>query len=176
MPKAKRIARNSSETTAAAAAPEANQPSERMARRVPFGGMQRRLEVIGLDPNYHYYWQKDTGDNIPRMKQGGYVFVSQQELDSYSAGKEILANLEDRGGNESLTDKIERYGGIDVHGGEYNLVLMKLLMKYHLEDKAEAEKRNAQTDQAIFRQQFPADPGDNTGRYGDINVTVNHEE
>jgi hypothetical protein len=173
MPTVKRTPRTPSESSAPVA-DQAKPTRERVGPRVPFGGFRRRLEVTSLDPNYYYYWQKNTADNIARMQEAGYEFVSKRDAQRYTP--EVLEETQHRGGNESVYDRCERFGGTDAHGDEYNLVLMRQPMKWHQEDMAEHEARNAAVDQAMYRQEFANDPGDSSERYGDINVTVKHEE
>ncbi len=142
-------------------------------RRVPFGGLQYKLQVENTDPDYFYYWQKDVGDNIQRMLDAGFEYVTRRE-----AGKnapETLTNRDVTGGNQSLTDQVRVNGGRDEFGKYYDLVLMKQPMAWHLQDAAQKAKKADEADTAIKRQAF-AGQDDTGNRYGDISVTVKSEE
>ena len=151
-------------------------PARERVTRVAFGGNQLKLEVINQDPDYWYYWQKDQGDNLQRMVDAGYEFVTREIAGRYAP--EALTNTDLMGGNQSITDLVEVFGGTNAHGDEVNLVLMRQPNEFHLEDMAAREQKNLRVDEAIYRGEFTDDPGDGSQetRYGNIDVTVKHEE
>lgn len=162
--------------TAASAAQEQPLKRERK-RRVPFGGFVSKLEVANKDPAYFYYWQKNTGDYIQRMLDAGYEFVRERDARRYAP--ETLTNTS----NQSIDGRVEIFGGREANGQEYSLVLMRQPMEYHLEDMEHQEKRNQAIDEAVYRGEFDNDPyrdgnisQGQSVRYGNVDVTVKHEE
>ena len=143
---------------------------ERVKRptRVPFGGLVYKLEVKYKDPDYYYYWFRARGDEIDRAKNAGYEFVTRRQARGTELAEELTIKDVD-GGNQSVDDRYERNGGRDEFGREYNMVLMRQPMEYHLQDKALDDAAADRVDEAITRQEFK---GENVAsKYGNISVT-----
>lgn len=140
--------------------------------RVPFGGFSYKLEVANKDPNYFYRWFRDDGDRVKRALLAGFEFVTPR-----SAGRqyeERLLNRDVHGGNQSLTDRLEVHGGRDDYGREFNLVLMRQPMAYHLKDSAAKALANDEIDQSIRRQSLSQTGVAN--KYGNVSMTVTDQE
>lgn len=153
-------------------AAEATDPDRAAGRRVPFGGFTYKLEVTNKDPAYWYYWFSDRGDTIERALRAGYEFVNRREANRLMP--EELTNRDVHGGNQSLTDDVRVFGGRDEYGRDFNLVLMRQPMEYHLEDMAAEEARNDEIDRSITRQSFQNHNIAN--KYGDVTMTTKDQE
>jgi len=127
-----------------------------------------KLEVKNKDPDYWYYWFRNRGDEIERAKQAGYEFVTRRMARGTELPEELTLRDVD-GGNQSLDDRLERYGGRDDYGKEYNMVLMRQPMEYHLQDKAADDAAADRIDEAIHRQEFQGKSI--AKKYGDVSVT-----
>lgn len=136
--------------------------------RVPFGGLVYKLEVKHKDPDFWYYWFRNRGDEIERARAAGYEFVTRRQARGAELPEELTLKDVD-GGNQSLDDRYERYGGRDEFGREYNMVLMRQPMEYHLIDKAADDAAADKIDEAITRQEFKG--GNIAKKYGNISVT-----
>lgn len=136
--------------------------------RVPFGGLNYKLEVANKDPNYYYYWFRNKGDEIARAALAGYEEVSRRQARGYELPEE-MTNRDVHGGNQSVDGRMEVYGGRDDTGREYSMVLMRQPMEYHLQDHAADQALTDKVDEAITRQDFQ---GQNVAnKYGNISVT-----
>lgn len=134
--------------------------------RTPFGGMHYKLEIRNKDPNYVYYWQKDVGDNLQRMLDAGYEFVSR--IDHHGAGSEELTNRDINGRNQSLSDQMRVHGGVGEYGREYQLVAMRIRKELWDQDRAADAAAADAIDEAVRRQEFE---GENIARkYGSVRV------
>lgn len=140
--------------------------------RVPFGGFTYKLEVANKDPNWWYYWFRDTGDTIERALRAGYEFVTRRQANRMLP--EELTNRDVHGGNQSLTDDVRVHGGRDDRGRDYNLVLMRQPMEYHMEDLAAEQALTDDVDKAISRQNFQN--RNIANKYGDVTMTVKDQE
>ena len=151
---------------AEAARPDSPAVADMRAERVPYSGYQSRLEVRNKDPNYFYYFHKDTGDNIQRALAAGYRFVSRRD-----AGRELPEELvNDRQGNRA-DDTLRVFGGQGDYGREYELVLMRLPMKLHLEDRKKREAVYDSIDSSIARRDLDGVAAKGQ-EYADINISV----
>ncbi|GAF88295.1 unnamed protein product [marine sediment metagenome] len=146
-------------------------------KRVPFAGVVRKLHVAYKAPGYYYYWQKDTGDNIQRMRQAGYELV-----DAKTARMEVPEMLtnSDVSARTDLDGALRVHGGVGEGGRDYGMVLMRIPNALHEEDMAALAGKADEIDSAISRQAFQG--GKETGLisdstvYGDISITTKSEE
>ena len=147
----------------------------RYRERIPFSGLSKKLDVAYKDPEFYYYWQKDTGDNIARMLRAGYEFVDPQTAKMQVP--EMLTST-DVNPRTDVDGALRVHGGVGEGGRDYGLVLMRIPMKLHEEDMQDHETRNLAIDSAIHRQAFGGGKHtlDEETSYGNINVTVKHEE
>lgn len=154
------------------AAVDERRESREVPTRVPFGGFTYKLEVANKDPNYYYYWFRDRGDDIERALRAGYEFVTRRQADRLMP--EQMTNRDMHGGNQSVHDDVRVFGGRDEYGRDYNLVLMRQPMQFHMEDLEREKERNDAVDQAISRQVFR----DNNiaNKYGNVSLTVKDQE
>jgi len=147
------------------------QREERAKRpvRVPFGGLNFKLEVKNKDPDYYYYWFRARGDEIDRAKAASYEFVTKRQARGSELPEEMT--LKDvNGGNQAIDDRFEAFGGRDDFGREYQMVLMRQPMEFHLADHKADQALADRVDDAITRQDFKG--GTNVAqKYGNISVT-----
>jgi len=154
--------------------PNVPAPRTPVSQRVPFGGFSLKLDVANKDPNFYYYWQSDKGDNLERMLQAGYEFVTRQQAGRMRV-PESLTNRDLTGGKESLDDRFCVFGGHDEHGRETKLYLMRQPMAFHEEDA----RRNAELadviDNSIRRQTLGNTLAANE-KYGRVDLSTRSEE
>lgn len=141
--------------------------------RVPFGGLSYKLEVVNKDPNYHYRWFRNESDRLTRALRAGFEFVSRRSAGG-GRSMERLTNKDVHGGNQSITDRFEVHGGRDDYGREFNLVLMRQPMEYHLQDAAAKAAASDDIDMSIRRQ--ASAQGNVANKYGNVTMTVADQE
>ena len=114
--------------------------------RVSFSGSRRRLSGTELIPElasqYHVRWFNDESDRIERAINGGYEFVTKDELVGRVGDKEI------HGDNSDLNDKVSKVVGKD-EAGPIRAYFLKIKNEFWEEDQAELESKNALVDEAI---------------------------
>ena len=116
-------------------------------KRQPFGTPRSKLSVNPID-GYHLRWVNDEPGRLQQAQDGGYSFVSPEEVawESTSDNKvKVLAGTQ--------KDKITAM----------YTYLMKLPTEYYLEDKAVHEHGNKQIEDAIRGGKLDREAGD--GRY-----------
>lgn len=139
-------------------------------KREPFGGRRMKLSVTGKDPNFHYGWFRDQGDNLIRLRRAGYEPVSFRE-----AGREVPEAIENTDDRLRPEDVCRTHGGIGEGNIPYNLILMKQPMEFHKEDLGLKQDQTNEIDQSIYREEF-SDGKVSGNMYGDINVSVRDKE
>lgn len=115
-------------------------PAEAVKTRKPFGGFQKKLDVLGTIPGYQLYWINDDGSRIPSCLQAGYQFVLQDEI-GMEAG--VLTN------NRDLGDRVSRPVGSKADGSTMHAYLMKLPNEFVEQDARAHADRQATIDRAI---------------------------
>lgn len=119
----------------------------------------RRLQVPdGLDEEkYHYHWVKDSPGRIEAAKAAGYTPVTSTEKTPQG----------DVASDHSIVS--------DRSTGQRS-VLMKLPIELYEEDLIAKEKRNAEIDRAISRQEFDGKAIDEvyTPKHGGIKSVIKH--
>lgn len=158
-----------------APAADTQNPSERPGkpagerRRVPMSVPVQRLAVPEI-PGYHLHWFLGTPDRIQRAEQGGYEFVSDEE---------IAVNNRDLGGDTASSGNTDLGGRVSVVSGDEvgkdgqptRLVLMKIRQEWWEEDQKRLEDQNERIAQAIRGGQVGAGraggetPADQATRY-----------
>lgn len=88
---------------------------------IPMDLPQTKLAVPEI-PGYYLYWH--LGKNVNRALQHGYTFVENDEVQQMPPD---VGN-----GGTDLGSRISREAGLDEHGREERLYLMKLPMELHL--------------------------------------------
>lgn len=154
------------------AAVDERRESREVPTRVPFGGLNYRLEVVNKDPDYFYYWFNDRGDTIERALQAGFQFVSRREVKRVVP--EELTNRDVNGGNQSIADDVRVFGGRDEYGRDFQMVLMRQPMEYHLQDQKAKDAKVDEIDLAIRRQ--ASKNSSVATKYGDMTMSVRSEE
>jgi hypothetical protein len=114
-------------------------------RRIPMSVPLRRLQVPEI-PGYHCYWFNE--DAVPRAQQGGYEFVSWDEV---PVNQRNVATNTEVSGNMDLGSRVRVVSGLGGDNKPMPLVLMKIKMEWYLEDRALIAQRNAKQISGIFR-------------------------
>jgi hypothetical protein len=127
-----------------------------------------KLEVKYKDPDYFYYWFRNKADELDRAIAAGYDYVTRQQARGTELAEELTLKDVD-GGNQSIDGRYERFGGRDEFGREYNMVLMRQPMEYHLEDVAADNAASDRIDEAITRQEFQGKSV--AQKYGSVSIT-----
>ena len=98
-------------------------------RRGVFSGQRLKLEVIGKQPGYHYSWLNDDANRITLAQQGGWEFVSSDEVELG------FNNVTPRNSDEGT--RIKTLVGTAGNGEPLFAYLMKIKQEYFDEDKQE---------------------------------------
>ena len=128
-------------------------PAERPGRssaerqRIPMSVPLQRLQVPDI-PGWHLHWFRGTPERIARAQQGGYEFVTPEEVD--------LNNL-DIGGSSAVSGNTDMGSRVSVISGEevgrdsqpVSMILMKIREELWLEDQGALEDRQEQIATAI---------------------------
>ena len=105
------------------------------AKRIPFSGPRRKLEVPMELPGYHMAIINDDAGRISQAQQGGYEFVSPNEV-----------------GIESNDSQVKYIVGKKEGGGTLFAYLMKIRQDWREEDLVEQSKINRSFEDSIRRQ------------------------
>ena len=135
-------------------------------KRVPIGGIRKKLHVTNKDPNYFYYWAKEEGDQVQMLRDAFYEDVTIEESGN-------TPSLENQDASDSADGTLRVHGGYGERG-PYKLRLMRQRMDYHKEDQALEKERVDAADSAIQRQEFDGQHIDN--KYGDVSISVKDTE
>jgi len=132
-------------------------------KRVPVGGIRDIMTVYNKDPDFMYYWVKDTNENgsrLNRFMRGGYEFATYDKRSAYVIGDEAVYKSKQHGSIIRLP----------TGHGEYSY-LMRLPMEFHLEDKAAKEAKIAEMEGQMLNQ-APSDGKTPTedGVYGTVKL------
>jgi hypothetical protein len=124
-------------------------PDERPGKRVrnAFNGTTGKLKVDFNIPGYHGYIFNDTPGRIETALQGGWEFVTPEEI-----GK-MTENVVSR--NTDLGSKVRFLVGKTDTGGPLYAYLMKIKQEWWEEDQAALQERNNKVDAAIKRGKVP---------------------
>lgn len=130
--------------------PSANpvSPNSISARsRTPFSGFVKKLDIglpedSVLRTDYYLRWFNDTPGRVAAALRAGYDFVSQ---------KEVLIDDGLVRQNADLGEKVAALVGAKENGQPLMAYLMKLPMKFRLEDEARHEAELADIDSVIRR-------------------------
>ena len=114
-------------------------------KRVPLSIPQRRLEAPEI-PGFHLHWFLES--NVPRALQGGYEFVSSEDVPLHQRGVGTDTTVS---GNADLGSRVRILGGIGAEGKAEYLVLMKIREEWWDEDQKVLGNRNASVMSAIFK-------------------------
>jgi hypothetical protein len=115
-------------------------------KRQPFGVPRSKLSIGQPIEGYHLRWINDEPGRIAQAQDGGYAFVTPEEV--------LRESTED--------NKVKVLAGVQKGNGDPLFAyLMKLSMEYFLEDKAEANRTLDQIDDAIRGGRIDRQSGDN---------------
>lgn len=105
------------------------------SQRIPFGVPRRKLEVPMEIPGYHLSIINDDGGRINQAQQGGYEFVSPNEV-----------------GVSSNDSQVKYIVGKKEDGSPMTAYLMKIKQEWRDEDLLEQSKVNRSFEEAIKKQ------------------------
>lgn len=114
--------------------------SKDKVERVPFGAARSKLQVKDEIKGYHLRWFNDQDGRLQRAQEGGYVFVTKDEVPRLGQG----ALHED---NTDLNSKVSKV----VSRGEpiIRAYLMKIKQSYYDQDQKAKEEGNRDIDRAL---------------------------
>lgn len=111
-------------------------------RRAAFSGTESKMEIDHVIPGFHLHWLNDYAGRIQQAIQGGYDFVTADEV-----GGLVNSNVTDR--NSDLGEKVRMLVGQDEKGGPLYAYLMKIPVDFYEEDQKALQARNDLVDEAI---------------------------
>ena len=107
-----------------------------------------KLNVEGMDPNYHYRIENDIGNKIDQLKEIGYEVVSH-------GGTERMGDVNAKEVGTAITTTVDKFGT--------KAVLLKQPKEFREEDVAFEQSQIDKSEAALFRQAETE-----KGRYGKI--------
>ena len=131
------------------AAPSPSADGAQRKRRNPFNGTTSRLSVNSTIPGFHLHVITDKENRIQEALDGGYEFVSPDEVDGVSA------NVVSRNGD--LGDRIRFLVNPRAEGSEQYGYLMKQRLEWFEEDQEALHAKNNQIDTAIRKGKITGD-------------------
>lgn len=134
-------ARAESQQAAEPSAPARDGSTRR--RRNVFNGTETKLKVNQTIPGYHLHIFTDSGARIQEAMDGGYEFVTPDEIGGVSE------NVVSRNGD--LGERVRFLINPRAEGSEQYGYLMKQRLEWYEEDQAELQKKNNAIDAAIRR-------------------------
>lgn len=126
-----------------------DRPSKRT--RNVFNGSNGKMNIKFDIPGYHPYVFNDTPGRIDTALQGGWEFVTPEEID------QVTANVVSR--NTDIGDKVRFLVGRAEDGGPLYGYLMKIKQEWWEEDQLASQERNNKVDAALKKGRVP---GQNT--------------
>lgn len=118
------------------------QKAPQRTRRGTFNGTESKMAIEHTIPGFHLHWLNDYAGRIQQAQQGGYEFVTAEEI-----GGMVNSNVTDR--NNDLGEKVRMLVGHNDQGGPLYAYLMKIPEEFWLEDQAAIQARNDLVDAAI---------------------------
>lgn len=134
----------------AAVRSQADRPQR--SARVPFGVSRTKLDVPMQLEGYHLHWVNDSAGRIMEAERGGYSFVEPKEVGSLDTGSQV-----------------KRLVGKNEDGSALYAYLMKIEMRYYLEDQKTIQDEVDKFDKAIKRGTL--EERGNERRYNDISIS-----
>ena len=116
-------------------------------RRNVFNGTEGKLQVRGTIPGYHLHILNDVAGRIETAQQGGYEFVTHDEIES------VTSNVTSR--NTDIGDKVRFLVGKTDNGNPLYGYLMKIKQEWYDEDQAAIAAKANKIDAAIKRGKTP---------------------
>ena len=112
-------------------------------KRIPMSTPVQKLSTVDI-PGYHCHWFNGTPDRIQRALDGGYEFVTRDEIMLNAAG---LGQESTQSGNTDMGSQVSIVSGkeIGTDGQPIRLILMKIKEEWWLEDQQLIEERNEKT-------------------------------
>ena len=139
---------------------------ESKRERISFAESRRRLSGTELIPElakkYHVRWFNDENDRIERAINGGYEFVTKDELAGRVGDKEV------HGDNSDLNDKVSKIVGKD-EADPIRAYFLKIKNEFWEEDQAAKRAKNQLVDEAI--RGGTSGGASVANQYGDVNLS-----
>jgi hypothetical protein len=126
------------------AATEVATPEQRRRERRPFGVPRSKLSVAKGISGYHLHWVNDDAGRIFEAEEGGYEFVSPEEV----------------GRPKSSDGKVKQLVGKKEDGTGLFAYLMKIREEWYLEDQQEIQSSIDRVENAIKRGTFEENTND----------------
>jgi hypothetical protein len=116
------------------------QTSKEKVTRVPFGAHRTKLQVADEIKGYKLRWFNDVDGRLARAEQGGYVYVSPDEVPQLGQGQIHQENTD-------INSKVSKV----VSRGEpvIRAYLMKIKKSWYDKDQADKEVINEKVDEAL---------------------------
>lgn len=116
-------------------------------RRIPMSTPVQKLEAPDI-PGYHLHWFNGTPDRIQRALDGGYEFVTQEEMKLNPVG---LGSDTTHSGNTAMDSRVSITAGseIGLDNQPIRMYLMKIKEEWWEEDQKTVENRNEQVAAAL---------------------------
>lgn len=140
--------------------------------RIPMSTPVQKL-AVGDIPGYHLHWFNGTPDRIERAKQGGYEFVTPEEVLIANTG---LGSDTAVSGSTDMGSLVSKVAGTELgtDGQPVRLVLMKIKQEFWNEDQAVLMARNDKVRDALLGGLIGSENdarGDSNKRYVDKSRT-----
>lgn len=114
--------------------------------RIPFGAHRTKLQVEDEIPGYTLRWFNDVDGRLTRAEEGGYVYVTKDEVPRLGQGQLHQENTD----LNSRVSKVVSRGDTVIRG-----YLMKIKNSFYKSDQAAKEEVNKRVDDAL-RQGTPS--------------------
>jgi hypothetical protein len=111
--------------------------------RIPFGVPRSKLAVNVVIPGKHLHWINDSAGRIFEAEQGGYEFVTPQEI-----------------GSSDRETQVRKLVGRNEDGSPLYAYLMKIDQEWYEEDQQIIQNQLDDIDAAMKQGRFEEKPGD----------------
>lgn len=133
-------------------------------QRGVFNGTNLKLQVLTEIPGYDLRWFNDTPGRLLQAQQGGWEFVTRDEVARPDGNKVVDAN-------SSTDNRQTAIGGVLENNAPLNMYLMKIRKEWREEDQNEAQDKINETEAHMVRGQ-----GLNTDRIGPTYLPDNKKQ
>lgn len=141
---------------------QADRVKEQASGRIPMSAPQLKLLLPSI-PGYHSHWLNDTSGRIAAALQGGYEFISAEE---------VHVNSRDLGGDPAssgqtdMGSRVSVVVGSDERGNPLRAYAMKIREEWYKADQAAIQARTDGVEDAMRQGKTSGGQGaDNSNRY-----------
>jgi hypothetical protein len=119
--------------------------AQQLRKRIPMAIPKQKLDIPPI-PGYHCHWINDYPGRILQAQQGGYEFISPDEMHvvSHQLGDSVANH-----GSTDLGTRVSIIVGADAAGQPLRAYAMKIKQEWYDEDQALLSERTRQIQQAI---------------------------